>query len=88
MKRVVLLLLFAGYYLVMQGQVVIITDKDNGQPLDLVTFSCNSPRAFALTNAQGEADISKFTGAEKIEVRLIGYKTSLLVFVSLNRQNS
>lgn len=85
MKRVVLILLFAGYYLVMQGQGVTITDTDNGQPLDLVTLSCNSPRAFALTNAQGEADVSKFIGAEKIEVRLIGYKTRYFSYRELEQ---
>lgn len=85
MKRVVLILLLAGFCLVMRGQGVMITDKDNGQPLDLVTLTCDSPKAFALTNAQGEADVSKFVGAEKIDIRLIGYKPLQLSYRALEQ---
>lgn len=57
------------------SQIVTLKDKENNQPLDLVTLTSDAPKAFALTNAEGQADISKFVGANQIEIRLIGYQT-------------
>jgi len=55
------------------AQVISIKDKDNDEPLEFVTLFSEVPRATAVTNASGMADISAFEGAERIEIRLIGY---------------
>jgi hemoglobin/transferrin/lactoferrin receptor protein len=69
------------------SQVITITDEDSGQPLDLVTLISNSPKAFATTNAKGQADISKFEGSEKIEIRTLGYETLSKTYSELQSNN-
>jgi hemoglobin/transferrin/lactoferrin receptor protein len=67
------------------AQPVIVKDRDNDQPLDLVTFTSDSPKAFSLTNAHGEADIAKFNGAAVIEIRLIGYQTIRVSYADIEK---
>jgi hemoglobin/transferrin/lactoferrin receptor protein len=58
----------------MQAQVLTVSDQ-NGKPVQLVSVVSQSPSAFALTNAEGQADITAFKGSALIEIRLVGYKT-------------
>lgn len=62
------------------SQIVTIKDRENNQPMDLVTITSDAPKAFTLTNAEGQADISKFAGAQEIEIRMIGYQTVRLPY--------
>lgn len=87
MKRFVLLCLMLELCILGHSQIITIRDKENGQPLDLVTLSSNNPKVFTVTNAEGQAEISKFRGAEKIEIRLIGYQTSLVSYADLEKSN-
>ncbi|MFO8088091.1 MAG: hypothetical protein R6T91_09870, partial [Bacteroidales bacterium] len=57
------------------SQTITIEDQQSNQPIDLVTISSDQPRAFAITNKQGKAEISAFKEAELIEIRKLGYKT-------------
>ncbi|MCB2222468.1 MAG: TonB-dependent receptor [Bacteroidetes bacterium] len=75
MKKILLFGLLLGISILGNSQIITVIDYETGRPLDLVTLVSNSPRAFALTNPQGQADITAFKGAEKIEFRLMGYKT-------------
>ena len=65
------------------SQVVTVTDEDSGQPLDLVTLMSSNPKAFTTTNAEGQADITAFQGAETIEIRTLGYETLIRSFDEL-----
>ena len=69
------------------SQVVTVTDEDSGQPLDLVTLMSSNPKAFATTNADGQADISNFEGSEKIEIRTLGYNTVYRSYAELRNSN-
>lgn len=55
------------------AQVITIKDKLSGEPIEFVTLSSEKPNVSAVTNGQGQADVSAFAGAEKIEIRMIGY---------------
>jgi len=57
------------------AQTITIKDHETGNPLETVSLSSENPRASAMTDANGQTDISTFKGAEKIEIRLLGYKT-------------
>ena len=74
---------------VFQGmaQVVTIVDKNTNQPLELATLASNSPRAFAVTNIEGQAEISAFEGAEVIEIRMLGYEKALVSYAILGQSN-
>ena len=87
MKKIVILYLFLSIWAPGYSQVVTVRDGQNDQPLDLVTFTSISPKVFALTNAEGQADISGFATAEKIEIRMIGYQTVVLGYTDLQKNN-
>jgi len=84
MRYKYLILLFVLLSFRGNTQVLQVTDINSGQPLDLVTVTCDSPRAFAMTNAEGQAEISGFRGAKLIEVRLLGYQTRRMSYLQLD----
>ena len=65
------------------SQVLTVYDNLLGQPLELATISSESPRVFAVTNVRGQVNISDFKGSEKIEIRLIGFKTLQQSYVDI-----
>tara|TARA_R110001599_G_scaffold114638_1_gene280666 strand:- start:23701 stop:26157 length:2457 start_codon:yes stop_codon:yes gene_type:complete len=69
------------------AQTVTIIDKNTGEPLELATLASNSPRAFAVTNIKGQADITAFEGAEIIEVRMLGYEKAMVSYAILSQTN-
>ena len=75
MKHLLLITLFLGTYISIFSQAITIKSQENGQPLEFVLLSSNDPKASAITDVRGQADMSTFRGAEKIEIRLIGYET-------------
>jgi hemoglobin/transferrin/lactoferrin receptor protein len=75
MKKLFTLWLLICAFLQGSAQVITIQDKETGHPLEMVTIASESPKAFSVTNARGEADISAFKGAELIQIRILGYKT-------------
>jgi len=87
MKKIFILclILFAG--LITMAQTVSIMDSDSQRPIELATLISESPRAFATTNAKGQADISEFRNAENIEIRTLGYKTRVMSFSELKSRS-
>lgn len=69
------------------AQVVTIQDKETAQPLELATLISENPKAFATTNAQGQADISSFKGIEEIEIRLLGYAPVIKSYAEIKSNN-
>ena len=80
MKKIVLFFAGIALFSCLQAQVVTVKDRQTGSPLDLVTLTSAQPHAFAVTNAEGQADIRAFKGVEKIEIRILGYKTETLSY--------
>ncbi|MCO6499581.1 MAG: TonB-dependent receptor [Vicingus serpentipes] len=87
MKKLILLWLTLAMYCISNAQVVTIKDKETAQPLELVTLISEEPKAFATTNAKGQADISKFSGIEKIEIRLLGYSPITKSYAEIEANN-
>lgn len=86
MKKIFLLWLILGINGTAFSQILTVLDQETGEPIELATiFSEENPAAFATTNEEGQAEMSSFTGAEKIEVRMLGYKTALRSFEDLER---
>lgn len=83
MRRLILLLIALAMNTGAIAQIITVKDSETGLPLDLVTISSEAPRAFAVTNPQGQARINAFEGADKIEIRLMGYKTTELSYSSI-----
>lgn len=79
------ILFFVGMLLTSKtsAQKLLVLDSKNKQPIDFVSISCDHPKAFVITNAKGQADISAFKGAKKLEIRMLGYQTELKSYAEL-----
>ena len=75
----VLLWVASGAY----AQTITVKDEDTQEPVEWVSLISESPRAAAVTNAKGQADISDFKGAEKITIKRLGYETLFKSFAEL-----
>ncbi len=69
------------------AQIVTVTDGVSGQPIELVTISSEQPRAFASTNVDGQADITKFKNSKEIIFRMLGFKTESFAYDELKSSN-
>jgi hemoglobin/transferrin/lactoferrin receptor protein len=69
----------------LQAQVATVKDAQTGRPLESITFSSIWPSTFATTNSNGQADISTFKGAEKIEISGLGYTAQYWSFLEIER---
>jgi hemoglobin/transferrin/lactoferrin receptor protein len=75
MKYLIYLWVVIGLCYASQAQVITITDQETSDGLELVTLLSDEPRATAVTNAKGQANLSAFAGAARIEIRCLGFKT-------------
>jgi hemoglobin/transferrin/lactoferrin receptor protein len=85
MKKIVFLWLLFGMMFKGYTQIITVRDIQSRQPLELVTLGSNNPRAFAVTNAEGQADISAFSSSDRIEIRLIGFKPEMYSYSELEQ---
>lgn len=83
MKKIILLGLLFGLTLFAKAQLITIKDIETGKPIEMVALYSESPKAYVRTNELGQADISAFKGAEKIEIRLLGYKSEIKSYAEL-----
>ncbi|MFM1875818.1 MAG: hypothetical protein RL266_1555, partial [Bacteroidota bacterium] len=65
------------------AQIVTIKDQDSGEPIPMATLMTGNGKTFAATDDKGQADISAFKEAEKIEIRSLGYQTLLKSYAEL-----
>ncbi|MEQ9415666.1 MAG: TonB-dependent receptor [Cyclobacteriaceae bacterium] len=84
MKHIILLWLVIGVAFVSYSQTITIKEQETKKPLNLVTLLSQNPNAFAITNTNGRADISEFKGAEKIEIRMLGFHTLVKSYEELS----
>ena len=69
------------------AQQVLILNHVTRKPIELATLTSENPKAFVITNAKGQVDISVLERAEKIEIRMLGYKTELTSYEKLRSTN-
>ncbi|MDD2985360.1 TonB-dependent receptor [Flavobacterium sp.] len=75
MKKLFLLELFLFLSNSIFAQTITLKDIQSGKPIDLVSISSQIPKAVVFTNANGQANLTNFINSEKIEIRILGYKT-------------
>jgi hemoglobin/transferrin/lactoferrin receptor protein len=83
MKKIFFGWLLLGLCYIGHSQTITIKDHETGQPIDLVSIASEVPKAFVITNAKGQADISAFKASEKIQIRMLGYKIELKSYADL-----
>lgn len=87
MSKILFTLFILHFSFYTWAQTATFKDRDSGLNLELVTLSSQSPRANAISNQKGQIDVTPFKDAEKIEVRLIGYKTIVLSYHDMRLNN-
>jgi hemoglobin/transferrin/lactoferrin receptor protein len=83
MKRHLLICFLSGLTLFSFSQTVTIRDLETGRPLEAVSLFSEHPKAYAITNAEGQARISAFRGSDHIQIRSMGYTTMSTSFSAL-----
>ncbi len=86
-KTIIILWLLTGMTGIVNSQTITIKEHDTGKPLEMATLMIEKPKVFATTNSKGQADISAFTGAEKIHIRSFGYKSEIKSYLELEAMN-
>lgn len=87
MNKFLLWCLLMGATSVAFAQVVTIKDRQSGLPIEAATITSASPREITTTNTKGQAELSVFKGAERIEIRALGYQTELTSYAALESAN-
>src|SRR5690554_752303 len=87
MKKLFILCLWVYFIGNTYGQTITIQDQESSVPIELVTLTSPNSKHYSVTNAKGQADISAFKDAERIELRSLGYKTVVKTYLEL-RANS
>lgn len=87
MNKQLLLWLFLGIAELSFSQTITINDFETKRPLESVTISSKDPKVHTITNINGQADISKFSNSDRIEIRILGYKTVIRSFTYLKNAN-
>lgn len=67
-------------------QQIQLSDQETGLPLEGATLVCESPPAFAFTDARGQVDIEAFKGAQRIRVELLGYHPLETTYKALSQE--
>jgi len=68
------------------SQSLTVKEETTGKTLQDVYVYCYNPTISAVTNTNGQCDISDFADCDSIVIELIGYKKEFLSFVHL-REN-
>jgi hemoglobin/transferrin/lactoferrin receptor protein len=83
MKKAFVIWFLLGISMNAYSQIITIKDQGTQEPIELVSLISESPKAFATTNARGQADITAFKGAEQIVIRRLGYEMVVISFAEL-----
>src|SRR5688500_3221436 len=88
MKNFICMWLFLGFALTSGAQVITVLDRETGDPLELVTIASDSPSVFIMTDVRGQVNIAQLKGAQRINIRMLGYKSEYRSYESLLQNNA
>ncbi|MDP4587448.1 MAG: TonB-dependent receptor plug domain-containing protein, partial [Flavobacteriales bacterium] len=80
MKNIICLLLLTLFFGQVQAQTITIRDAETGKALDQVTIMSSEPHVFAVSNTDGQADLSEFKSAQAILFQSLGYQRRTLSY--------
>ncbi|MCX7974370.1 MAG: TonB-dependent receptor plug domain-containing protein, partial [Candidatus Aminicenantes bacterium] len=69
------------------AQIITVKDQKTGEPIALAQIKSEAPKALAITNEKGQADISAFKGATEITISRLGYVSLVTSFAELEKLN-
>lgn len=83
MKKGIVLWLFLFGAIISHAQLITIKDKSTGNPIEGVTLMSEEPRAFEVTNANGQANLTAFLNSDRIVIRSSEYVTVMYSFAEI-----
>lgn len=83
MRELLLLSIFIGLSSIVSAQTITVTDNTTGLPIEYATIFDGKNNISALTNVQGQADVSAFSNSEDISIRYVGYREKIYSFKEL-----
>lgn len=83
MQKILLAWIILAWAQIGLSQTITILDGETREPLERVALISEKPKASAITNAKGQADIAAFKTSEEIKIRTLGYKTRILSYTAI-----
>lgn len=87
MKRIFIFFLLIGLSHITIAQIITIMEAETNQAIEFATLITENPKLYAVTNINGQADITGFKGLESIEIRSLGYKTKILSYAQIEEND-
>lgn len=66
------------------GQILTVVDTESEKPIEMATIISENGKYFAATDNNGKADVSKFEGVAKMEIRSLGYESKHISYAELS----
>lgn len=82
-----MLLALFGIVCLSYSQIITITETETGVPIEMAILISESPKAKAITNEKGQADISDFKKSDKIVISHVAYKSAEYSYKQLEHLN-
>lgn len=86
--RKISLILFLFVNVVINAQVITIYDVETNEVVTQATLRDTKSTKFAITNNRGATDISLFKEVNEIEIRGVGYETTVISYKKLSESPS
>ncbi len=83
MRELLLLSIFIGLSSIANAQTITVTDNTTGLPIEFATIYDGKNQISAITDIQGQADVSAFKDSENISIRYVGYREKMYKFKEL-----
>jgi len=83
MRELLLLSIFIGLSSIANAQTITVTDNTTGLPIEFATIYDGKNQISAITDIQGQADVSAFKDSENISIRYVGYREKKYKFKEL-----
>jgi len=87
MKKIICLSIGILFSHFINAQVLTVKDKTTQDVLVYATLLSKSPNIYVTTDTKGQVDISKFKNSNRIEIRIMGYKTQIKSYKQLQNLN-
>lgn len=87
MKKCFILLLFSIGVFALQAQVLSIKEKTTNEPILYATIFCNTSNRSAITDINGQVDISEFKNSKSITIQSIAHQNVIISYVELEAFN-
>jgi len=69
------------------AQKITVLDQSTLKPIEMVTIVSQNPGASAITDVNGQVDISSFKGSELIQLAFLGYSPIKTSYVEIEKKN-